>query len=101
MCKKEKEKCEFKDDSKGCALKHISKARELLSKGDVEGADLDINDLSIMKRLIKDSKLFKKVGTGKRDMHVTSVLRQIEDLAKKLADKTIKQSRCLIKERKS
>jgi len=43
MCRKEKEECELKDDPKGCALKHISKARKLLSKGDVEGADLELN----------------------------------------------------------
>jgi len=51
-----------------------------------EEVKVDINDLSIMKRLIKSSKLVKKIGTGKKDMHVTSVLRQVEDVAKKLAD---------------
>lgn len=43
MCKKEKEECEFEHDPKGCALEHISKARELLSKSDVEGADLELS----------------------------------------------------------
>ncbi len=43
MCKKEKEQCEFKHDPKGCALEHISEARELLLKGDVKGADLELS----------------------------------------------------------
>jgi len=45
MCKKEKEECEFKDNPKGCALEHVSKARELLSKGDTEGADLELSHI--------------------------------------------------------
>jgi hypothetical protein len=49
-------------------------------------AKVNVNDLGIVKRLIKGSKLVKKVGTGKTDMHATSVLRQVEGVAKKLAD---------------
>jgi len=43
MCRKEKEECELQGDPKGCALKHISKARELLSKSDIKGADLELS----------------------------------------------------------
>jgi hypothetical protein len=42
MCEEEK-KCEFRDDPKGCALKHISKAREYISKGEFEDADVELN----------------------------------------------------------
>jgi hypothetical protein len=38
----EKEKCEFKSDLKGCALKHISEARKLLSKGKFADADVEL-----------------------------------------------------------
>jgi len=51
-----------------------------------EEVKVDINDLSVMKRLIKSYDLIKKVGTGKKDIHFTSVLRQLEGIAKKLAD---------------
>jgi hypothetical protein len=37
---KEEEPCEFKEDLKGCALKHISEARKLISKGKYEDADV-------------------------------------------------------------
>ena len=42
MCK-EKEKCKFEYDLKGCALKHISKAREFISKGKIEDADVELS----------------------------------------------------------
>ena len=42
MCKEEK-KCEFEDDLKGCALKHIGEARKLISKGKFEDADVELN----------------------------------------------------------
>lgn len=42
MCKQE-EKCEFKDDLKGCALKHIQQARKLISEGKVEDADTELS----------------------------------------------------------
>ena len=42
MCKEE-DKCEFEHDVKGCALKHISKAREYISKGMFEDADVELN----------------------------------------------------------
>jgi len=43
MCKdKTREECEFKDDIKGCALKHISKARELISRGEIEAAEQEL-----------------------------------------------------------
>ncbi|MCK4434941.1 hypothetical protein KAU92_05570 [Candidatus Bathyarchaeota archaeon] len=41
MCK-EKEECELRNDPKGCALKHISRSRQLLSRGDTKGADLEL-----------------------------------------------------------
>ncbi len=41
MCKQE-EKCEFESNMKGCALKHISEARKLLSKGKVADADVEL-----------------------------------------------------------
>jgi len=42
MCKEEK-KCEFKDDLKGCALKHIGEARKLISNGRLEDADAELS----------------------------------------------------------
>ena len=51
-----------------------------------EEVKVDINDLSVIKRLIRSSKLVNKVGTGKKGTHITSVLRQLEGVAKKLAD---------------
>ena len=42
MCEKE-EKCEFEEDLKGCALKHISEARKLISKGKFEDADVELS----------------------------------------------------------
>ena len=42
MCKKE-ERCEFEHDLKGCALKHISEARKLISKGKFEDADVELS----------------------------------------------------------
>ena len=42
MCKEE-EKCEFEHDLKGCALKHIGKAREHISRGKFEYADVELN----------------------------------------------------------
>ncbi len=42
MCEKE-EGCEFEDDLKGCTLKHIGKARSLISEGRFEGADLELS----------------------------------------------------------
>ena len=42
MCKEE-EKCELVDDLKGCALKHISEARRLISKGKFEDADVELS----------------------------------------------------------
>jgi len=40
---KEEWKCEFEHDLKGCALKHISKARDLISKGKIEEADVELS----------------------------------------------------------
>jgi hypothetical protein len=42
MCKEEV-KCDFRHDLKGCALKHISEARRLISKGKYEDADLELS----------------------------------------------------------
>lgn len=41
--RKEEEKCEFEHDLKGCALKHISKARDLIYKGKIKDADVELN----------------------------------------------------------
>jgi len=44
MSEREKcRKCEFEDDLRGCALKHIEEARELISKGASKGADLQLS----------------------------------------------------------
>jgi hypothetical protein len=42
MCKEE-ENCEFEDDLKGCALKHISEPRKLISNGKYEDADVALS----------------------------------------------------------
>jgi hypothetical protein len=41
MCKRET-KCDFRNDLKGCALKHISEARKLISKGRYKDADVEL-----------------------------------------------------------
>jgi hypothetical protein len=38
-------KCEYAEDLKGCAAKHVCEARRLISKGNPEGADLQLNYL--------------------------------------------------------
>lgn len=44
MCGEDKcPRCEFEDDLRGCALKHIEEARRLISEGDSEGADLQLS----------------------------------------------------------
>jgi hypothetical protein len=40
---KEEAKCDFRNDLKGCALKHISEARKLIAKGKFEEADLELS----------------------------------------------------------
>jgi hypothetical protein len=42
MCKKE-EKCELRNDLKGCALKHMGEARKLISKGKTKEADAELS----------------------------------------------------------
>jgi len=42
MCKEE-EKCEFEHDLKGCALKHLSEARKLISRGKFEDVDIELS----------------------------------------------------------
>jgi len=42
MCKEEA-KCDFRNDSKGCALKHISEARKLIFEGKSEEADIELS----------------------------------------------------------
>ena len=42
MCKEES-KCDFRNDLKGCALKHISEARKLISEGRFEEADAELS----------------------------------------------------------
>ena len=41
MCKEEK--CEFENNLKDCALKHIDKAREYISKGKFREADIELS----------------------------------------------------------
>ena len=41
MCKK----CDYAEDFKGFAAKHVGEARRLISKGDPEGADLQLGYL--------------------------------------------------------
>lgn len=36
-------RCEFKDDLRGCALKHVEEARRLISEGDLKGAILQLS----------------------------------------------------------
>jgi len=52
MCKKE-EKCELRNDLKGCAMKHVCEARKLISKGKVEDADAE---LSYAEKYLKENK---------------------------------------------
>ncbi len=40
--KKKCERCEFEDDLRGCALKHINEARKQISKDNSKGADLQL-----------------------------------------------------------
>jgi hypothetical protein len=42
MCKQQK-RCEFEDNLKACALKHIGEARKLISKGKFEDADVELS----------------------------------------------------------
>jgi len=51
MCKRE-DKCELRNDLKGCALKHIGAARKLISKGKIEDADAE---LSYAEKHLKES----------------------------------------------
>ena len=37
--------CEYAEDLKGCATKHVGEARRLISKGNPEGSDLHLNYL--------------------------------------------------------
>ncbi len=50
MCKQEKE-CEYKNDLRGCALKHISQARTFIAKGKYEEAD---NELDYAEKHLKE-----------------------------------------------
>jgi len=44
MCQDTKcKECEHAKNLKGCATKHIGEARKLISKGDVEAADLELS----------------------------------------------------------
>jgi len=44
MCKETScKECEFVEDLKGCATKHVGEARRLISKGDPKGADLQLS----------------------------------------------------------
>lgn len=52
MCREvECKKCEYAEDLKGCATKHIGEARRLISEDDVKGADLQ---LSYVERHLKE-----------------------------------------------
>jgi hypothetical protein len=39
---KQKERCEFLDDLKGCALKHVNEAKKLISLGRYEDAQVEL-----------------------------------------------------------
>lgn len=41
--KKSCSKCEFQEDMKGCALKHIKEARKLLANGEYKGVDRQLS----------------------------------------------------------
>ena len=41
MCKEKN--CEFEDDLKGCALKHIGEARKLIAQGKFKDADAELS----------------------------------------------------------
>ena len=44
MCREVKcKECEYAEDLKGCATKHIGEARRLLSEGNVREADLQLS----------------------------------------------------------
>jgi hypothetical protein len=59
MCKKGDE-CEFEEDLKGCALKHIGEARKLISKGKFEDVDVE---LSYAEKHLKETQIrSKKLG---------------------------------------
>lgn len=38
-------KCEFEDDLRGCAIKHIQEARKLLASGDYEDVDSQLSSV--------------------------------------------------------
>ena len=40
---KKEERCELRNDLKGCVLKHIGAARKLISKGEIEDADTELS----------------------------------------------------------
>jgi hypothetical protein len=40
---KEEAKCNLRNDLKGCALKHISEARKMISKGKLKDADAELS----------------------------------------------------------
>jgi len=62
MCK-EDEKRKFEDDLKGCALRHIGEERELISKGKVEDADVE---LSYAEKHFKEKDAFSITTLGYR-----------------------------------
>jgi hypothetical protein len=46
MCREmECKKCEYAEDLKGCAAKHVGDARRRFPKGDPKGADLELSYL--------------------------------------------------------
>jgi len=46
MCREsECKKCEYAENLKGCAAKHVGEARKLISNGDSEKADLQLSYL--------------------------------------------------------
>jgi hypothetical protein len=52
MCREvECKTCEYAENLKGCTEKHVGEARKLISKGDPEGADLQ---LSYIERHLKE-----------------------------------------------
>ena len=43
--KKTCNKCEFEEDLRGCALKHIQEARKLLASGDYKSVDRQLSSV--------------------------------------------------------
>ena len=50
MSKDKCQECNFSNDFKGCAIKHVTNARKLIAEGKLDGAD---HQLSCLERHLK------------------------------------------------